>query len=80
MWSWPNCCRLYRADPNVFYELGLAHAVGKPVILITQNTEDIPVDIRNIRYIQYVYTPKGMRDFEGVLSKTIETTMHLYKT
>jgi hypothetical protein len=29
-------------NPNVFYEIGLAHTVGKPVVLITQNKEDVP--------------------------------------
>lgn len=39
-------------NPNVFYEIGLAHAVGKPVILITQNPDDVPFDLRHRRYIQ----------------------------
>ncbi|HEX7239732.1 MAG TPA: hypothetical protein VF263_05675 [Longimicrobiaceae bacterium] len=64
-------------NPNVFYELGLAHSVGKPVIIITQSAEDIPADIRSIRYIHYSYTPRGMAQFEEVLSKTIHTTMQL---
>ena len=29
-------------NPNVFYELGLAHALRKPVILITQRVADVP--------------------------------------
>lgn len=29
-------------NPNVFYEIGLAHAIGKSTILITQNSDDIP--------------------------------------
>jgi hypothetical protein len=62
-------------NPNVFYELGIAHTVGKPVIVITQSSEDIPVDIRSVRYIHYNYTPRGMADFEIKLKKTIETTM-----
>ena len=60
-------------NPNVFYELGLAHAIGKPVILITQKTNDIPFDIEHIRYIAYEYTPPGMSNFEKTLRATIET-------
>jgi len=60
-------------NPNVFYEIGLAHASGKPVILITQNSDDVPFDIRHLRYIQYDYTPRGMRVFEKRLVDTLKT-------
>lgn len=40
-------------NANVFYELGLAHALDKKTILITQNIEDIPFDIRHLRIIAY---------------------------
>lgn len=41
------------SNPNVFYELGLAHARGKPVLLITQSVEDVPFDLRSYRLITY---------------------------
>jgi len=40
-------------NPNVFYEIGIAHTLGKKVILITQDFEDIPFDFRNYRHIIY---------------------------
>lgn len=40
-------------NPNVLYELGLAHSAKKRVIMITRNKEDIPFDIQDIRYILY---------------------------
>ncbi|HUL64141.1 MAG TPA: hypothetical protein VLW55_05950 [Burkholderiaceae bacterium] len=40
-------------NPNVFYELGIAHTVGKPVILMTQNVADIPFDLNRFRHIVY---------------------------
>lgn len=40
-------------NPNVFYELGLAHALHKPVILISSNQDDVPFDLRHIRVILY---------------------------
>ena len=30
-------------NPNVFYEIGIAHTLGTPVILITQDIEDVPM-------------------------------------
>ena len=40
-------------NPNVFYETGYAHALGKKVILLTQNAEDIPFDLRQYPHIVY---------------------------
>lgn len=40
-------------NPNVFYELGLAHAISKPVILISKSIEDVPFDLRSIRVLVY---------------------------
>jgi hypothetical protein len=40
-------------NPNVFYELGLAHALEKPVVLVSSNQEDVPFDLRHIRAIFY---------------------------
>lgn len=40
-------------NPNVMYELGIAQALNKPVILITREPENIPIDIRTKRFIVY---------------------------
>jgi hypothetical protein len=40
-------------NPNVFYELGIAHTLGKPAVMITQLKEDVPSDLRSFRYIEY---------------------------
>ena len=41
-------------NPNVFYELGLAHANGKAVVFLTQKPpQDAPVDIRQFEFIEY---------------------------
>jgi CheY-like chemotaxis protein len=40
-------------NPNVFYEVGYAHALGKPVIFLTQNSEDIPFDLKDKPHIVY---------------------------
>lgn len=40
----------------MFYELGLSHALEKPVILVSSNQEDVPFDLRHIRVILYDQT------------------------
>ena len=40
-------------NPNVFYETGYAHALGKNVILLTQNADDIPFDLKHYPHIIY---------------------------
>jgi len=49
-------CEMTERNPNVFYELGLAHAVGRPSILVSRKEEDIPFDLRHVRVI--LYEPK----------------------
>jgi hypothetical protein len=61
-------------NPNVFYEVGIAHTLGRKVVLITQNSEDVPFDLRHIRYIEYSYTPPGMKEFETRLAATMSAT------
>ena len=84
IWNAMSAARVIIADctgrnPNVFYEIGLAHAAGKPVILITQNSEDVPFDIRHLRYIQYDFTPRGMQIFEKRLVDTLKAELLLGK-
>jgi hypothetical protein len=40
-------------NANVFYELGIAHTFGKPVILITSDDQGPPSDVRHFEYIRY---------------------------
>ncbi len=58
VWSGINSAKVLVAElttknPNVFYELGLAHALKKPVVLVSSNEDDVPFDIRHIRVIYY---------------------------
>jgi len=58
IWQYTKECRLVLADltgknPNVLYELGLAHAIAKPGIIITESLDDIPFDLRALRIIEY---------------------------
>lgn len=44
---------LTEANPNVYYELGLAHALEKKTILLCQELNDIPFDLRSYRILTY---------------------------
>jgi hypothetical protein len=44
---------LTNRNANVLYELGIAHALRKPVVLISSNEEDVPYDLRHVRVIYY---------------------------
>jgi hypothetical protein len=77
IWCSINKARVIIADltsknPNVFYEIGIAHTIGKSVILITQDIGDIPFDLRHLRHIIYQFTPRGMEKFESALYNTIQ--------
>ncbi len=37
----------------MFYELGLAHAIGRPVVLISETKIDVPFDLRHVKVLLY---------------------------
>ena len=41
------------SNANVFYELGIAHALKRPVILLTQIIDDVPFDLQAYRLVEY---------------------------
>lgn len=55
-------CDLSDRNPNVFYEAGIAHALGKEVVLIVQNPADVPFDLRHLRYINYLANNEGIEN------------------
>jgi hypothetical protein len=66
-------CDCTGRNPNVFYETGIAHALGKDVILIAQNEHDIPFDLRHLRYVTYLDNDEGRKDLSDKLSQRIQT-------
>jgi hypothetical protein len=77
IWSYTKKAKVLLADlsgknPNVFYELGLAHALAKPVILIAESMEEIPFDLRALRIIIY---DKNAPDWGRLLREKIEASI-----
>ena len=80
IWRHINKARLIIADltnrnPNVFYEVGLSHALGKRVILLAQKSEDVPFDVKHIRCIPYNNTEGGRRKLSRDLFRTIKSLL-----
>ena len=59
-------------NPNVNYELGMAHAIGKPTIIITQKIEDVPFDYKHLRLIKY--DPK-LIGWEKIFNESVAKTI-----
>jgi nucleoside 2-deoxyribosyltransferase len=49
-------------NPNVFYEVGYAHAKGKLCILLTQDASDIPFDLKHHRHLVYGSSISAFKD------------------
>lgn len=61
IWQGINSAKVLIAEltsrnANVFYELGIAHSLKKPVVLISSNEKDVPFDLHHIRVIYYDMT------------------------
>ena len=63
---------LTNQNPNVFYELGVRHALSPRTIMIAQTIDDVPSDRREYRTIVYDNSAKGLQVFSGRLKKYIE--------
>jgi hypothetical protein len=61
-------------NPNVFYEIGIAHTVGKPVIIITQTKDDIPFDIVHTRYFVYSDDDTGWQKLQNDICQALGST------
>jgi hypothetical protein len=62
-------------NPNVFYEVGIAHTIGKEVVLLSQAMEDVPFDLRHLNVIQYKWTPPGATKMRAKLEATLKTIL-----
>jgi hypothetical protein len=60
-------------NPNVFYETGVAHTLGRPVIPITQNISHVPFDLRHRRCLPYANNEKGLKALIDKVAQRVET-------
>lgn len=62
-------------NPNVFYELAVRHTIGKPVIQLIEEKNDIPFDISNVRTIFYNLDLDGVERAKSDLKKFIQSAI-----
>jgi nucleoside 2-deoxyribosyltransferase len=62
-------------NANVFYEVGIAHALNKPVLLMTQSIDDVPFDLRHRRALVYEYSPRGCKKLEKDLLDNVNSML-----
>lgn len=80
IWKYIKAARFLIADltdrnPNVFYELGIAHCLEKEVILISQDLNDIPFDLRHIRCLQYEDSIAGANLLKDGIDNTVKAIL-----
>jgi len=49
-------------NPNVLYELGIAHTLAKPVLILSKQASDIPIDLATRRVILYGRSGEDWRE------------------
>jgi hypothetical protein len=69
------------ANPNVLWEAGYAHALGKPIIQISQDTGALPFDIRALRTLRYSLdelqrSPELQTSFHRALKSAVEAVIN----
>lgn len=62
-------------NANVFYEVGFAHALNKPTILLAEKSTKLPFDVSPFRTLFYENSIGGKRLFEEGLRKHIRACL-----
>lgn len=60
-------------NPNVLYETGIAHTLGRSVIPISQSLDDVPFDLRHHRVLKYLPNTEGLTAMQATLTERLRT-------
>ncbi len=66
-------CDFTNRNPNVFYEAGIAHTLGRHVIPITQNRDHVPFDVGAHRYAHYLSNEEGLVELQAIVQGRLAT-------
>jgi len=61
-------------NPNVMYETGIAHTLGKHVIPISQSLSDVPFDMTHHRVLKYLPNSEGLTTLGSQLATKLRQT------
>jgi serine/threonine-protein kinase len=56
-------------NPNVFYEMGVAHAIADKTIMIIQQAEKLPFDVSTYQCIKYEQTTEGLEKLQSKIAE-----------
>ena len=60
-------------NPNVLYEVGIAHTFGRTVIPIIQSMDDVPFNLQTLRFLLYLRNSEGIAKLNGSLVERLNT-------
>ena len=70
-------CDMTSENPNVFYALGIAHALKKPTIMISRSAANLPFDVNQWQTIQYEDTNVGLVELKDKLAECLRAMFPL---
>jgi hypothetical protein len=85
IWQGINAADFVIADisgrnPNVLYELGIAHTLAKPVLILSREPSDIPIDLASRRVILYGQQGESWQtDLEQKIATSLATIVKDYR-
>ena len=62
-------------NANVFYEIGMAHTLGKQVVLLSQDVKKLPFDLQHLRAINYESNRLGLEIMQSHLKRSLEAVL-----
>jgi len=65
---------LTSSNPDVFYELGIAHGLLKPVVLLSQDLNEVPFDLRSYNIVAYSTHYKEVQKLKDSLREIARRT------
>lgn len=66
---------LTKLNPNVMFEFGIRYGIKKPFVVIAQNVDNLPLDVRNIRVLEYTVVAPDIESINSKLEAMITVTM-----
>ena len=64
-------------NSNVLYETGLAHALDRDVVTIVQDEQDVPFDLRHIRFLKYLRNNEDLEQLRMQLRESLQEVSRL---